>query len=106
MSVINFHEPYITGNELGYLKDVIERKNIYGNGIYTQKCQELIQETISVRKVFLTDSCTSALEISALLVKYDLWKWLFLNVLKFWADEFNTVINMSRKQLKIIFVCI
>ena len=67
--MIKFNEPYLTGNEESYIKDVFERKQFYGNGHYTQKCQELISEKISVKNVLLTDSCTSALEISALLLR-------------------------------------
>ena len=68
-SLIKFHEPYLTGNEETYIKDVFERKQFYGNGYYTQRCQVLISEKISVENVLLTDSCTSALEISALLLR-------------------------------------
>ena len=67
--MINFNEPYLTGNEEVYIKDVFERKQFYGNGYYTKKCQSLIGEKISVENVLLTDSCTSALEISALLLR-------------------------------------
>lgn len=66
---IKFNEPYLTGKEEVYIKDVFERKQFYGNGYYTQKCQELISKQISIKNVLLTDSCTSALEISALLLR-------------------------------------
>ena len=68
-SPIKFNEPYLTGNEETYIKDVFKRKQFYGNGYYTQRCQALISEKILVENVLLTDSCTSALEISALLLR-------------------------------------
>ena len=47
--MINFNEPYLTGNEETYIKDVFERKQFYGNGYYTQKCESLISEWVSVQ---------------------------------------------------------
>ena len=66
---INFHEPYLTGTELNYIKDVFKIKKFYGNGKYTLKCEKAIAKKISNKQVLLTDSCTSALEMSALLIK-------------------------------------
>ena len=65
----NFNEPYLTNKEQDYIADVFKRKQFYGSGYYTKKCQELISKKILVRNVLLTDSCTSALEIVALLLR-------------------------------------
>ena len=67
--LIKFNEPYLTGKEQKYIDDVFERKQFYGNGFYTNKCQNFIRNKILARQVILTDSCTSALEISALLLR-------------------------------------
>jgi dTDP-4-amino-4,6-dideoxygalactose transaminase len=64
-----FNEAYLTGKEESYIRDVFDRKQFYGNGYYTDKCQSLIGERICVENVLLTDSCTSALEMSALLLR-------------------------------------
>ncbi len=69
--VIRFNEPYITGNELEYIRDVFERRHFQGNGFYTGKCQSLIASLTGCENVLLTDSCTSALEIAALLLRTD-----------------------------------
>ena len=66
---IYFNEPYITGNEQQFIEDVFRRKKFYGNGYYTEQCQNKISEILSVENVLLTDSCTSALEMSALLLR-------------------------------------
>lgn len=66
---IRFNEPYITGNELPYIEQVFKNKHFQGNGPFTVKCQSFLEEYLSVQKVLLTDSCTSALEIAALLLK-------------------------------------
>ncbi|MEL6949438.1 MAG: dTDP-4-amino-4,6-dideoxygalactose transaminase [Pseudomonadota bacterium] len=68
---IRFNEPYITGNEIEYIKDVFRRGHFQGNGHYTRLCHELIGRELGGANVLLTDSCTSALEISALLVRED-----------------------------------
>jgi dTDP-4-amino-4,6-dideoxygalactose transaminase len=67
--VIRFNEPYITGNELGYISQVFDNRHFQGNGPFTKKCQSWLEEHLDVNAVLLTDSCTSALEISALLLK-------------------------------------
>jgi dTDP-4-amino-4,6-dideoxygalactose transaminase len=66
---ILFNEPYLTGNELGYIEEVFRNKHFHGNGPFTEKAQEILQDYLGAAKVLLTDSCTSALEISALLLK-------------------------------------
>ena len=67
--VIRFNEPYLTGNEMTYIKQVFENNHFQGNGPFTQKCQGWLKDYLGVPHVLLTDSCTSALEISALLLK-------------------------------------
>lgn len=69
MTVIRFNEPFIAGNELGYIEDVFKQNQFYGNGKYTKLCTELIRKRLSTNNVLLTDSCTSALEITALLMR-------------------------------------
>lgn len=69
MEIINFNEPFVTGKELEYIKDVFEQNHFYGNGKYTKLCTEFIQNKLSVDNVLITDSCTSALEITALLLR-------------------------------------
>lgn len=66
---IFFNEPYISGKEKLYIEDVFSRNQFYGNGFYTDKCHRKIAEILGVNNVLLTDSCTSALEISALLIR-------------------------------------
>jgi dTDP-4-amino-4,6-dideoxygalactose transaminase len=66
---IKFNEPYLSGNELGYIEDVFKQKQFYGNGKYTKLCTEFIKNRLNAKNVLLTDSCTSALEITALLMR-------------------------------------
>ncbi len=67
--MIKFSEPFLTGKEEEYIHDVFKRNCFYGNGFYTKKCQTMIGNKILSKNVLLTDSCTSALEMSALLLR-------------------------------------
>jgi dTDP-4-amino-4,6-dideoxygalactose transaminase len=42
--------------------------HISGDGYFTKQCHQIIQESLGVPKVLLTTSCTSALEMTALLL--------------------------------------
>lgn len=69
MTAIRFNEPFITGNELSYIEDVFKNNHYYGNGKYTKLCTNFIKDRLDTDNVLLTDSCTSALEIAALLMR-------------------------------------
>ena len=71
MKEIKFNSPYITKKELNFIKDVFNENQFYGVGKYTVKCEKIIKKTLSNSNVLLTDSCTSALEIAALIIKKD-----------------------------------
>jgi dTDP-4-amino-4,6-dideoxygalactose transaminase len=65
---IPFNRPWLSGNELAYIRQAIENNHISGDGLFTKKCNRLFEEELQVRKAFLTTSCTHALEMSALLL--------------------------------------
>ena len=68
----NIHIPFnrvdVQGNELEYIKEVIANAHISGDGLFTQKCNSLLEKELDVNKSLLTTSCTHALEISAILL--------------------------------------
>lgn len=65
---IPFNKPFIAGRELLYIAQaVMENHHTAGDGPFTQKCQTWLEERLECQKVFLTHSCTAALEISAIL---------------------------------------
>lgn len=66
---IPFNKPFLTGNELEYIRQAVESGKISGNGAFTQKCQRLLEERYGFRKVLLTTSCTDALEMAAILAE-------------------------------------
>jgi dTDP-4-amino-4,6-dideoxygalactose transaminase len=65
--MIPYNKPSIIGNELSYIKEAIETGKLSGDGPFTFKCHKFFEEKYDFPKVFLTTSCTHALEISALL---------------------------------------
>lgn len=65
---IPFNKPFITGNELEFIKDAVDYGKISGNGKYTQMTQEFFERQYGFRKCLLTTSCTDALEMAAILL--------------------------------------
>jgi len=65
---IPFNKPYVTGNELTNITDVISKGHLSGNGEYTKKCQTFFEKKYGFKKTLLTTSCTDALEMCALLI--------------------------------------
>ncbi|KAA1247138.1 dTDP-4-amino-4,6-dideoxygalactose transaminase [Aquimarina sp. RZ0] len=66
--MIPFNKPYMTGDELYYIKDAVARGKISGNGYYTKKCHEYFTQNMGFRNCLLTSSCTDALEMAAILI--------------------------------------
>lgn len=66
--MIPFNKPYLSGNELKYIKEAVESGKISGDGIFTKKCSTFLEKKYGFKKVLLTTSCTDALEMAALLL--------------------------------------
>lgn len=67
--MIPLNIPAITGNEEKYLLDVLTNKRLSGDGDYTKKCNNWIQDNFHCEKSLLTTSCTHALEMAAILAE-------------------------------------
>jgi dTDP-4-amino-4,6-dideoxygalactose transaminase len=65
---IPFNKPCFVGGEIDYMIQAVKNGYISGDGPFTKKCEALLQQSIDVRKVLLTTSCTHALEMAALLL--------------------------------------
>lgn len=68
MEKVNKRNVYLTGKEIQYIQDVLESGHLSGDGPFTKKCSQWIQDNIGGLKVLLTHSATAALEMSALLI--------------------------------------
>jgi dTDP-4-amino-4,6-dideoxygalactose transaminase len=64
---ITFNKPYVTGREFTYIEEAIRKYHLSGDGMFTKKCQAWLEERIGSGRVFLTHSCTAALEMAAIL---------------------------------------
>ena len=65
--MINFNVPPFTGKELEYIKQAVDAQKICGDGQFTKKCDEWIEQRTGTTKSLLTTSCTHATELAALL---------------------------------------
>lgn len=65
--MINFNVPPFTGKEMDYIKIAVENQKICGDGQFTKKCNEWIEQKTGTAKALLTTSCTHATEMAALL---------------------------------------
>ena len=65
--MIPFNIPPYVGKEEQYIAQAIANHKICGDGEFTKKCSKWIEDRFGVKKVLLTTSGTTALEMAALL---------------------------------------
>lgn len=64
---IPFNKPFIVGKELYYISQSVLSGHTAGDGMFTKKCNALMEEKFFAKKILLTHSCTAALEMAAIL---------------------------------------
>ena len=67
LAQIPFNKPSAVGEESQYIAEAIASGQVAGDGPFAVRCQQLLEQCYSIRRVFLTHSCTGALEMAALL---------------------------------------
>jgi dTDP-4-amino-4,6-dideoxygalactose transaminase len=65
---IPFNRPLVLGTEQALLSEVFDSKRFAGNGSFGIRVQQELEKQFGYQKTLLTTSCTSALELSALLL--------------------------------------
>ncbi len=65
--MIRFNVPPFTGKEMDYIKKAVENQKICGDGEFTKKCNEWLENKTGTTKALLTTSCTHATEMAAIL---------------------------------------
>lgn len=65
---IPFNRPFFSGKEFEFIQEAIGNWRLSGDGVFTQRCHELLEAELGVPKTLLTTSCTHALEMAALLL--------------------------------------
>ena len=66
--MINFNVPPYAEKAMDYIRECVENQKICGDGPYTKKCNEWLEEKTGTAKCLLTTSCTHATELAALLL--------------------------------------
>lgn len=64
---IPFNRPHLTGSELTCITEAHAAGHLSGDGEFTRRCREWLEQRTGCAKALLTHSCTAALEMSALL---------------------------------------
>ena len=65
---IPFNWPYATGKELVYAAEAQRSHHLSGDGSFTKRCHQWIEAQTGCARALLTHSCTSALDLAALLL--------------------------------------
>ncbi len=63
-----FNRPHLTGHELEYIRQAHANCMLAGDGPFTKRCHQWLEQQTGAPKALLTHSCTAALEMSALLL--------------------------------------
>jgi dTDP-4-amino-4,6-dideoxygalactose transaminase len=64
---IPFNKPSVVGSELIYVGQAVAGGHASGDGPFTRRAQDMLEKRFGANRVLLTTSCTSALELAALL---------------------------------------
>lgn len=66
--MISFNVPPYVGTEIKYIEEAIRNHKICGDGAFTKKCNQWLEDTTGVPAALLTTSCTHATEMAAILL--------------------------------------
>lgn len=64
---VSFNRPPVTGRELSFLHEAIQRRELSGDGHFSRQCEAWLVERLGSKRALLTHSCTAALEMAAIL---------------------------------------
>ena len=65
--MIHFNVPPFVGTEFKYMQEAVENHKICGDGPFTKKCNEWLENRFKANRVMLTTSGSTALDMAALL---------------------------------------
>lgn len=66
---MHYSKAFITGDEIKFIRQVIDSGKLSGNGFFTKACQDFLEKRYGYSKCLLTTSCTDALEMAAILTE-------------------------------------
>lgn len=67
--MIPFNKAIYLPSAFEYVKDVVEKGKIAGDGKYTKWCSKWMEDKFNAKKILMTTSCTAALEMAAILLE-------------------------------------
>ena len=65
---IPFNRPYMTGSELDHMAEAQRSLHLSGDGSFTMRCHRWIEQQTGCARALLTHSCSSALDMMALML--------------------------------------
>lgn len=65
---IPFNRASLAGKEIEYVLEAVRNGHVSGDGPFTRRCSEFLEQRLGVGRALLTTSCTHALEMSAFLL--------------------------------------
>ena len=65
--IIPFNRPFLTGNEQRYVNEAISDYALASDGRHTKACERILETQFNVKRALFVTSCTSALEMAAML---------------------------------------
>jgi len=65
---IPFNRPFLSGREFELIQQAVNNWQLSGDGEFTRRCHQFLEEQLGIPKALLTTSCTHALEMAALLL--------------------------------------
>ena len=67
MKKIPFNQPSAVGAELANIADALARGHLSGDGYYSKRCHQWLEQRLACKRALLTHSCTGALDMAAIL---------------------------------------
>lgn len=65
---IPFNRPHVTGKEQAYIAQALNSHYLSGDGAFTRRCHQWLEQRTGSARALLTHSCTSALDLAAILL--------------------------------------
>ncbi|HUQ21268.1 MAG TPA: dTDP-4-amino-4,6-dideoxygalactose transaminase [Gemmatimonadaceae bacterium] len=66
--VVPFNRPYVSATDLPSIAEALESASLSGDGKFTGMCNRWLEANTGCSRALLTNSCTAALEMAALLI--------------------------------------
>lgn len=93
---IPLNKPFLSGNEIIYLTELISSGDLSSDGRFSSACSRVLEELYSINRVLLTPSCTAALELAMMLCEVGPGDEVILPSFTF-ASTANAVLRMGAR---------